>query len=88
MTDLDVDHTLCQKRALYFLGALEPVVEAEFERHLARCQPCLDDGDQLGPILGGMAMLSGEEIDLLVREDAAGTAVRGEATADRVTLAS
>jgi hypothetical protein len=78
-TDFDSEDTHRQTRTLYFLGALDPAPEADFERHLAGCAECLDDGDQFGPLLAGMAMLSGEEIDTLVREHDADVA--GPATA-------
>jgi Putative zinc-finger len=87
MTDFDSEDTHRQTRTLYFLGALDPAPEADFERHLAGCAECLDDSEQFGPLLGGMAMLSGEEIGALMREhdaDVAGdVAGLGTAAGDR-----
>jgi hypothetical protein len=82
-TDFDSEDTHRQTRTLYFLGALDPAPEADFERHLAGCAECLDDSEQFGPLLGGMAMLSGEEIDALVREHDVDVAGPGAATGDR-----
>jgi hypothetical protein len=87
MTDFDSEDTHRQTRTLYFLGALDPEPEADFERHLAGCAECLDDGEQFGPLLAGMATLSGEEIDALVREQDADVAGSGAAAADRGALA-
>src|SRR5215468_10385337 len=79
MTGFDGEDTHRQTRALYFLGALDPAADAEFEKHLTGCAECLDDSERLGPMLGGMAMLSGEEIGALVREHNADVARHGAA---------
>ncbi|MDR7274236.1 zf-HC2 domain-containing protein [Catenuloplanes atrovinosus] len=48
--------------ALYLLGALPERERADFERHLAGCDRCLDEAMDLGPTTSGLGQFSDDDI--------------------------
>jgi predicted anti-sigma-YlaC factor YlaD len=67
--------TECDQGAasLYLLGALDPVREYAFERHLASCRTCLRECDEIGPLASALSRLPDHEVAALL----------GDGTADR-----
>ena len=56
MTRSDAPHDgMLSNCALYLLGALDPVVESAFERHLAGCAECQDECERLGAAASALA---------------------------------
>ncbi|GAA2388537.1 zf-HC2 domain-containing protein [Dactylosporangium salmoneum] len=58
--------------ALYLLGALDPVREHAFERHLASCRTCQRECDEFGPVATELSRLPDHEVAALL---ASGTVV-------------
>jgi len=68
MNDVSGDASMHASGALYLLGALDPVQEAAFERHLLSCPACRRECEEVGPLASGLSLLPDGEVAALLRD--------------------